>query len=92
MAIKFEKVKAGDVLWSRTRDRMGNTMMSRWGWREVYIVSVDEKGAFVHWNVRFNPKEFWDRRRIEKLFAAKGCDDHGKQKCVPCGFPKAVKS
>ncbi len=75
MAIVYEKIKAGDVLYDVHRQRMGNTMMSR---EEYWSVAVKEVGfthypetgvtyrwAIVSWNG--NREEKWNERRLEKL-------------------------
>lgn len=68
MAIKFERVKAGDVLYDKHRYQMGNTTMRAWGVWTVEVVSIDhEKGtARVRWNG--NPETTYYRRGIEKLY------------------------
>jgi hypothetical protein len=52
MAIKFERIKAGDVLYDCRREGMGNTTMSRWACWPVKIISVDPstRTAMVRWN------------------------------------------
>lgn len=65
MAIKFELVKVGDVLYQKVRQKAGNTMMSREGVYHCEIVSVDEHGAMVKWNG--NPPKRWHTRDVEKL-------------------------
>lgn len=68
MAIKFEKIKANDVLLDIHRRRMGNTTMSEWGLWNVYVVSVDTtaRSAIVSWNG--NRHETWSERRLTKLY------------------------
>lgn len=77
MAIKFEKVKAGDRLWDYHSERAGNTTMRRWGNWEVEIVSVhpdEEKPylsyAIVRWNG--NREQRYSRRQVERLRAKPG--------------------
>jgi hypothetical protein len=75
MAIKFDKVKAGDRLWDYHSERAGNTTMRRWGNWEVLIVRIEERhgmrGAVVRWNV-VNPEEWWPARRVAKLRRERG--------------------
>jgi hypothetical protein len=68
MAIKFERIEAGQILYDRHRTRMGNTTMTQLGEWSVQIVSIDkEKGtARVRWNG--NPEQTYFRHSLEKLF------------------------
>lgn len=68
MAIKFERVQAGDVLWDRHRTKQGNTTMSRMGEWDVKVISIDqEKGtAVVSWNG--NRERLYGRYQIERLY------------------------
>ena len=52
MAIKFESVKAGYVLYECHKYRMGNTKMSKMGSWTVRVISVDyeKKTAVCSWN------------------------------------------
>jgi len=67
MAVKFDSVRPGDVLWQRTRRKMGNTTM---GEDAVFSVLVKEilpdGGAMCSWNG--NPARRWSVRDVEKLF------------------------
>jgi len=67
MAIKFEKIKAGDVLWDYHSVRAGNTTMRRWGNWRVRIIEIDHAAGFaiVSWNG--NQPQKWFRRQLEKL-------------------------
>lgn len=68
MAIKFEKVEPGMVLFDCRRTKMGNTTLSEWSCWTVKIVSVDRKArtARVVWN-SCNPEETYTWRDIERL-------------------------
>lgn len=72
MAIKFEKIKPGDVLWDYHSERAGNTTMRRWGNWPVHIIEIhaDTQTAIVSWNG--NRPQKWFRRQLEKLRRAKG--------------------
>lgn len=65
--IKFELIKAGDVLYDVHREKMGNTNMSRLGCWEVKIESVDPatRSAMVRWN--WNQPERWHASQLRKL-------------------------
>lgn len=67
MAIKFETVKAGDVLYDCHRVKMGNTTASRMGTWVVKVIALDEdgRGASVQWNG--NRATRWTRRQVERL-------------------------
>jgi hypothetical protein len=67
MAVKWETVQAGDVLYDVHSYRMGNTTMRSMGCWEVRVRSIDHaKGtAVVSWNG--NPPETWRRYQIAKL-------------------------
>jgi hypothetical protein len=67
MAIKWESVKQGDVLFSVVRQKMGNTAMSRNAVFSVRILEIhhDEGYAMVSWNN--NPAVRYSRRHVEKL-------------------------
>ncbi len=71
MAVKFETVKAGDVLYDVHREKMGNTTMSRLACFEVRIISIDhEKGeAQASWNG--NPAQTYYRSSFERLRRSK---------------------
>ena len=64
---KFETIKAGDILWDRHREKIGNTTMSREGEWEVRIISVDphSRSALVSWNG--NPPRTMFSRSLDKL-------------------------
>jgi hypothetical protein len=65
MAIKFEKVEPGMVLYDWHRTKMGNTNISRMGCWEVRIIDKTERGCTVSWNS--NRPQFYGRRRVERL-------------------------
>ena len=67
--IKFEKVKAGDILYDVHSYRMGNTTMRSMGVWSVTVFSVDyeRRQAVVSWNG--NPNQVWYAGMIEKLRA-----------------------
>lgn len=65
MAVKYEQVKAGDVLFDCHRYRMGNTTMSRMGTWLVTVLEIKDGGAMVSWNG--NRPEFYPRHRVERL-------------------------
>lgn len=75
MAIKYEKIQPGMVLYDRHRHGVGNTTMTALGEWKVYVrslVSADAQnprgaGAMVSWNG--NPEQFWPRKRLEKLYS-----------------------
>lgn len=68
MAIKFEKVKAGMTLWSRSRQGAGNTTMTRMAEHPVYVVEVDaeKRRALVSWNG--NAATWHGETYVERLF------------------------
>lgn len=71
MAIKWERVQAGQTLYDIHRERAGNTSMTRVGCWEVAVVSIDHAAgtARVRWN--HNAEETWRRYQIIRLFAKK---------------------
>lgn len=68
MAIKFEKIKAGDELFQKSRRRMGNTTVTEDAIFIVKIISVDPvtRTAMVSWNS--NREELWGSRQLERLY------------------------
>lgn len=66
MAIKFERINAGDTLYQKVRQKMGNTTFSRDVVYKVYVVSVDKYGAEVIWNGC--NKASWSRSTMERLY------------------------
>lgn len=68
MAIKFEKIQAGMMLWSRGRAKMGNTTMSRMAEWQVSIREVypETRSALVSWN--YNAPTVWNERRLTRLY------------------------
>lgn len=69
MAIKFELIKAGDVLFQKVRQGMGNTTMKRDVVYDVRVVSIDDRGADVVWNGC--NKARWGRHTMERLYRSK---------------------
>ena len=71
MAIKFDKITPGMVLFDIHRERASNTMMTRLGCWEVRVISVDaeRRTARVSWNG--NREETWYAVRLQRLFAKK---------------------
>lgn len=71
MAVKFEKVQVGDVLWSKSRGRMGNTTVMTTRWHAVQILAIDseKETARVSWNG--NPTETYYRKQVERLYRNK---------------------
>lgn len=67
--IKFEKIKAGDVLFDVHSYRMGNTTIRSMGCWEVKVVEVypDKRSALVSWNG--NTPEVWHEYRLARLRA-----------------------
>ncbi len=67
MAIVFDRVKAGDVLYDVHREKMGNTTLSRVGCWPVRVLEVNqaEGWAVVSWNG--NAAKKWWRSRVERL-------------------------
>lgn len=68
MAVKYEKIQVGDVLYERRRYKMGNTTISSIGEWPVLIKSLDsvKRTAVVSWNG--NSNETWCADRLAKLF------------------------
>lgn len=68
MAIKFEKLQPGMVLWDVHRQKVGNTTLTELGAWKVQIVSVDPetRTAMVVWNG--NPERKWYERELKKLY------------------------
>jgi len=65
MSVKYETIKAGDVLWDVHKYRMGNTTMRAWGSWEVKVEKLTPYGAICSWNG--NASEQWSKRRLAKL-------------------------
>jgi hypothetical protein len=67
MAVKWETVRAGDVLFDVHSYRMGNTLVRSMGCWEVRVISIDHAAgtAVVSWNG--NEPESWPARRVKKL-------------------------
>jgi hypothetical protein len=72
MAVKWESVKAGDVLFDYHSTRAGNTTARRWSNWEVRIVSIDHAAgkAEVRWNG--NPTQTWHKDRVKRLRRSPG--------------------
>ena len=69
MAIKFEKIKEGDVLYDRHTCRVGNTTMrciGEWKVKVHRLRQEPSQGADVSWNG--NSEEFYSKRALEKLY------------------------
>lgn len=66
MAVSWNAVKEGDVLYQKKRQKMGNTTISRDAVFAVYVVEKHEGYAMAKWNG--NPATRWSIRSIEKLF------------------------
>ena len=70
MAIKFEKLQPGMILFDIHSHRMGNTTMRQLGKWTVKVISVDveHRTAMVSWNG--NHPEEWSERQLRKLYTA----------------------
>jgi hypothetical protein len=68
MAIKFENIEPGMILYDRHRERMGRTSLSGLGQWTVRIIEVDKEKrcAKVSWNG--NPARTWFERDLVKLY------------------------
>jgi len=79
VAIKFEKLQPGMVLYDRHRERMGNTTMSRMGEWRVRVISIDaeRRQAVVSWNG--SPPKVWYERQLCRL-SAKSAKDLEEQR------------
>lgn len=73
MSIRRHLVTAGMTLWSKERQKMCHTRMSREAWFEVKIIEVHEDGCTVSWNG--NRPRKWHWRSIEKLYRNKRPSD-----------------
>jgi len=65
MAVKFETVQAGELLYDCHKTRVANrSTMGTW---RVKVVSIDpeKQTAMCSWNG--NPTELYTKRRLEKL-------------------------
>jgi hypothetical protein len=69
MAIKFEKIQPGMMLFDVHSERAGNTTMKRWGDWPVRVISVDadSKSAMVSWNGNEPTRRY--HHRLRKLYA-----------------------
>lgn len=78
MAIKFERVKAGDIIYDRHRSKMGNTTMTQLAeWSvEVREINTERRMALVSWN--YNPAKWVPARQIEKYFRSSMYDKEVK--------------
>lgn len=65
--VAFSSIKPGDVLWERSRRRLGNTTGSAVAEFSVKVVEVDVEGerALCSWND--NPARWYRARSIEKF-------------------------
>lgn len=68
MAIKFDRLKPGEIVFDRHRQKMGNTTMSRMGEWMVKIIEIDHgnRTALVRWNG--NSPTTWTKRQLERCF------------------------
>lgn len=64
MAIKFDLVKVGDVLYDCHMQRMGNTTMRQMGTWRVVITEKREYGVMASWN--WNPPSYFPARIVER--------------------------
>lgn len=65
MAINFDAVQNGDLLWDCHKYVCGNTTLRRMGCWQVRIIEKDQRGAKVSWNG--NAPQYWGARRISRL-------------------------
>lgn len=70
MAIKYEKIQPGMVLFQRRRYTMGNTTMKSVGEWPVKIIRLENggalRGAIVSWNG--NREHWWSERELTTLY------------------------
>ena len=71
MAIKYERIKQGMVLFDVHKQKMGNTSMSRWGCWEVRIIVLlpTDHAAIVSWNG--TPQQTWREHKLTRLYEKK---------------------
>lgn len=66
MTIKFEAVKAGDVLYDVRSERMGSTQMSLLCCREVHVVSIDHAAGTAVTQTLGNQPRSEERSQIKR--------------------------
>ena len=67
MAIVFSTVKAGDILYSVSSGRAGNTSMSRVNVWPVRVISIDHEKGQAQCSCNNNPVRTYSRSQIERL-------------------------
>lgn len=67
MAIKFEAVKPGDLLWDVHKQKLGNTTVSRLSCWPVRVLQIDydNRVASCSWNG--NKPRVYSKAQIERL-------------------------
>lgn len=65
--VAFNTVKAGDFLFDRHKEKMGNTTISRVGEWKVRVIEVDreKRRAMCSWNG--NAARWWSEEGLKKL-------------------------
>lgn len=78
MAVKWETVKAGDVLYQSRRTKMGNTTLSTLSTWSVRIISIDheKRRAVVSWNG--NAPRTWFKSEVEKCRRSRPVSRRGR--------------
>lgn len=74
--MKFERVKAGMVLYDVRREKQGNTTIRDWGYWTVHVLGVDGDGATVSWNgsrACWKPARYFKRLREKKPTECSEC-------------------
>lgn len=68
MAVKFDSIVVGEILFDVHKERMGNTTMSVWDKWDVEIISIDKvkRTAQVSWNG--NSTEIYCERDLMRLY------------------------
>lgn len=57
MTIKISRLKKGDHIWKKTRQKMGNTTITQTVFHPVTIISIDPEGRFVMLSWNYNPPQ-----------------------------------
>ena len=91
MAIKFEKITAGMILFDIHSHKMGNTNMRQLGKWDVKVISIDKekRNALVSWNG--NRPEVWGERDLKKLYVTetkKYQEQRERERERRAGWPK----
>lgn len=89
MAVSFETIKSGDILYDCHRHKLGNTTMSVMGVWHVYIreINLEKREVLTSWNgnpAKWVPERYFKQANIRRYPPEWSSRDIGGRTCYMC--------